>query len=181
MSSHHRPSASLIVEVHDLSRRSGSMRELTRTATAPADMGVALIGVPEGSPVELDLRLEAVGEGILVTGSATFALAGECARCLVPVTDSGEADLQELYYYPGHGPQDAEEESHWIVNETIDLEPVLRDAVVLDLPFTPLCREDCAGLCAQCGASLNDDPGHSHGDTVSDRWAGLAGWTESPS
>ena len=58
--------------------------------------------------------------------------------------------------------------------DLIDLEPVLRDAVVLALPLRPLCRDDCPGLCAECGARLADDPDHGH-ETVDPRWAALQG------
>ena len=59
------------------------------------------------------------------------------------------------------------------MGDLIDLEPVLRDAVVLELPFQPLCRPDCAGLCPQCGANLNDDPGHEHRPDNDPRWDAL--------
>ncbi len=157
-----------------MSRQAGTMREVRRTAEAPGGIGIGVIGVPAGSPVELDVRLEAVGEGVLVTGTAEVALAGECVRCLAPIRRSDEIDIQELYYYPGNGPDD--DETSRIEGERIDLEPVLRDAVVLDLPFTPLCKDDCEGLCQTCGANLNDDPDHTHGGNNDERWSALAGW-----
>lgn len=157
-----------------MSRQAGTMREVRRIAEAPDEIGVGVIGVPAGSPIELDVRLEAVGEGVLVTGTAEVTLAGECARCLTPIRLTDEVDVQELYYYPGNGPDD--KETSRIEGERIDLEPVLRDTVVLDLPFTPLCREDCEGLCQICGANLNDDPDHGHDDDGDERWAGLSDW-----
>lgn len=157
-----------------MSRRAGTMREVRRTAEAPGEIGIGVIGVPAGTPIELDVRLEAVGEGVLVTGTAEVALAGECVRCLTSIRRSGEVDIQELYYYPGNGPDD--EETSRIEGERIDLEPILRDTVVLDLPFTPLCKDDCEGLCQICGANLNEDPDHTHGDGTAGVWAALAGW-----
>ena len=62
--------------------------------------------------------------------------------------------------------------------DLVDLEPLLRDAVVLSLPFQPLCREDCPGLCTECGARLADDPGHQHEDAIDPRWAALRGLTQ---
>ncbi|HOB04301.1 MAG TPA: DUF177 domain-containing protein [Propionibacteriaceae bacterium] len=177
MGSHHRlpdPRSGLVIEVHDLSRQAGTMREVRRTTEAPGEIGIGVIGVPAGSPIELDVRLESVGEGVLVTGSAEVTLTGECARCLTPIRLTDEVDIQELYYYPGNGPDD--EETSRIEGERIDLEPVLRDTVVLDLPFTPLCRDDCEGLCQICGANLNDDPEHGHDDGTDDRWSSLSGW-----
>lgn len=154
------------------------MMQVRRTAEAPAELGIEVIGVPEGSPVELDLRLESVVEGVLVTGTAEARLAGQCVRCLVDVTDAMVADFQELYVYPDKvsGDTETEEEIRHLDGDLIDLEPVLRDAVVLDLPFQPLCRPDCRGLCPECGADLNADPEHSHEAPVDPRWSGLSSW-----
>lgn len=172
MNTHHRLDARspLVLEIHELARRAGTMKELHRVVPAPVDLGIDMIGVPEGADVELDLRLESVVEGVLVTGTADVPLAGECARCLQKFTDESSYDMQELYFYPG---KDAEEDALFIEDELIDLDPVLRDAVVLELPFTPLCRDDCLGLCPTCGFVLNDDPDHSHGEQVDPRWEAL--------
>jgi uncharacterized protein len=163
----------LVFEVHDLGRRVAGMSTVQRTAIAGEGIGNDMIGVPVGSAVDLDLRFESVVEGVLVTGSAGVRLSGVCARCLTEIVLDEQIDVMELFLYPDKEPDD--EEASRIVDETIDLEPVLRDAVVLDLPFTPLCRDDCAGLCPTCGADLNDDPDHDHGDDVDPRWAGLSG------
>ena len=160
----------LVIETHDLSRRAGTMKEVRRTAPAPADLGTEMIRVPEGSEIALDVTLESVVEGIWVSGTAEVKLVGECSRCLTPLHDAATLDLGELFYHPG---RDAEEDASLVVDERIDLEPLVRDAVVLDLPFTPVCREDCAGLCTICGANLNDDPDHHHGEQVDPRWAAL--------
>lgn len=159
-----------VVSIHELVRRAGEQKTLQRELPAPAGVGVELIRVPEGSPVEVDIRLESVVEGVLATGEVTAQLEGECARCLGEVTDEQTFELQELFFYPG---RDAEEDSLFIVDEHIDLEQPMRDAVVLELPFTPLCRDDCLGLCSQCGFVLNDDPDHNHGPDVDPRWAAL--------
>lgn len=158
----------LVLDTRELGRRAGALKVVRDTVEAPADLGIEVIRVPEGSPVELDLRLESVVEGVLVTGAATVELRGECVRCLGPVGERLEVDLQELFVYPG---RDAtEEEASRLQGDLADLEPVLRDAVVLDLPFRPVCRPDCAGLCPQCGANLNDDPGHEHLAGNDPRW-----------
>jgi len=154
-----------------LARRAGTMKTIRRTVAAPASLGIDLIGVPQGSDIDLDLRLESVVEGVLVTGTADVILSGECARCLEEVDDRGSYTIQELYFYPG---KDAEEDASRVIDDMIDVEVALRDAVVLELPFTPLCRPDCAGLCPQCGANLNNDPGHNHGEQVDPRWEKLA-------
>lgn len=151
------------------------MRKLRLTAPAPTDLGIELLGVPAGSPVEVELRLESVMEGVLASGQARVRLTGECARCLDPVEDALEVQLQELYVYPE---SDAEEhEAGRLDGELLDLEPVLRDSVVLALPFQPLCEQACLGLCADCGARLSDDPAHAHDESFDPRWAALAGLT----
>jgi uncharacterized protein len=151
------------------------MRTLTEHVPAPSDLGVALIGVQEGSDIELDLRLEAVHEGILVSGTAFAEVKGECGRCLDPLAYDLEVNVQELFFYEGVELSDEEddEEQRRVEHDLIDLEPVLRDAVVTMLPFQPVCREDCQGLCSICGVRLEDEPGHHHED-LDPRWAALA-------
>ncbi|NYG56415.1 uncharacterized protein BJ989_002719 [Nocardioides perillae] len=150
---------------------------MSRTVPAPADLGIEVLSVPEGSPVELDLRLEAVMEGVLVSGTASAGLVGECVRCLQDLTDEVSVDLQELYLYDDGDRRPADEEDDGVgrlEGDLVDLEPLLRDAVVLALPFQPLCEDDCPGLCPECGARLADDPDHTHDAPVDPRWAGLA-------
>jgi uncharacterized protein len=172
------PHQPLVLDTRELGRRPGSMRELRFTAPAPAGLGlVDLIGVPQGDELELDLRLESVMEGVLVSGTVTAALAGECGRCLEPVTDELVVDVQELYAYPESTSEDTtdEDELSRMDGDLLDLEPALRDAVVLALPLTPLCREDCQGLCATCGERLDDLPDdHAH-EVVDARWEALQG------
>ncbi|WP_449866960.1 YceD family protein [Nocardioides donggukensis] len=173
-----------MLDTRELGRRPGSQREVEQTVPAPADLGIEVLAVPEGSPVVLDLRLEAVMEGVLVTGTATAGLAGECVRCLDAVTDEVEARFQELYVYDDDGDSrqgdDQDDDVSRLERDLLDLEPVLRDAVVLALPFQPLCEEDCPGLCTECGARLADDPDHGHEDPVDPRWAGLAALRQDP-
>lgn len=140
---------------------------------APAQIGNPVLGIPEGADVELDLRLEAVMEGVLVTGVARSRAVGECVRCLADVERDVEAPFQELYVYPDtEVDADEAEETLRLDGDLLDLEQVLRDAVVLALPMVPVCREDCPGLCPQCGARLAEEPAHAH-DAVDPRWAGL--------
>ena len=167
----------LVLDTRELGRRPGTMRTVRRTVEAPADLGTVVIGVAEGSPVELDLRLEAVMEGVLVSGTARATSTGECVRCLDPIERELVVDLQELYTYPGRAPEDdpdgTQDDLRELDDDLVDVEPVLRDAVVLALPFQPVCREDCQGLCSECGVRLEDEPGHHH-EVVDPRWAALA-------
>jgi uncharacterized protein len=156
------------------------MREYRRSAPAPADLGLDLIAVPEGAPLVLDARLEAVSEGVLVTGTVTAPLRGECGRCLDPISDELSVDVCELFAYAGSTTDETTEqdEVHRVDGDLLDAEPVVRDAVVLALPFQPLCRPDCGGLCPTCGQRLDDLPaGHAH-DMIDPRWAALAAFTD---
>ncbi|MEW2164244.1 YceD family protein [Streptomyces sp. NPDC007084] len=176
----------LVFDTHELGRRPGALQRLNRTIDAPPDLGIQdVIGVPEGAPVELDLRLESVMEGVLVTGTARASAKGECVRCLEPLEQVLEADFQEMFSYPdaddrgrpkAEPADDAEddEDTLFLEDGLFDLEPVLRDAVVLALPMQPVCQDDCPGLCSECGARLADDPEHHH-DAVDIRWAALQG------
>ena len=152
------------------------MKQVTRVVEAPEGIGIDMIGVPPGSPISLDLSVESVVEGVLVTGTAEVRLEGQCARCLEAIADVTEIDLQDLFCHPDKELDDPE--ASRIEEELIDLEPLLRDAVVLDLPFTPLCRPACAGLCPSCGANLNRDPDHGHAEATDPRWDGLTTWTQ---
>ena len=163
-----------MLDTRELGRRPGSQREVELTVPAPAELGIEVLRVPEGSPVEIDLRLEAVMEGVLVTGTAYAALEGECVRCLVKIEDEASVDLQELYLYDDQPLTEGDDEVSRLEGDLIDLEPLLRDAVVLALPFQPLCMEDCPGLCPECGVRLADDPDHAHEAAIDPRWAGLA-------
>jgi uncharacterized protein len=167
------PRSPLVIDTRELGRRPGSMHTLSRSFPAPGNLTVDVVGVPVGSPVDLDLRLESVMEGVLVSATAQAEVTGECVRCLDPV----EVSMQELYAYPGRErdvPADDDTQLPELEGDLLDLEPVLRDAVVLALPLRPLCRDDCPGLCAECGARLSDDPEHGH-ETVDPRWAALQG------
>ncbi|NBE53844.1 YceD family protein [Streptomyces boluensis] len=179
----------LVFDTHELGRRPGALQRLTRTIDAPSGdelFGIkGVIGVPDGAPVALELRLESVMDGVLVTGTARARVEGECVRCLEPLERELEADFQEMFTYPdaddrGRSKQaepadDAEDEDVTPLEDGLfDLEPVLRDAVVLALPMQPVCQDDCPGLCSECGARLADDPDHHH-DAVDIRWAALQG------
>jgi uncharacterized protein len=177
------PRGALVFDTRTLGRQAGSAKTQQLTVPAPDDMRLELAWVPVGADMQLDVRFEAVTEGVLVTGSATAPLAGECARCLAPLATSVTASFRELYLYTrdrhdrhdrfDENTEQDDEELH-LDGDLLDLEPVLRDAVVLALPMSPLCREDCPGLCVECGVPLADaGPGHGHEDAPDPRWAGL--------
>jgi uncharacterized protein len=174
--SHGRGSGDFVFDMRSLGGQPGSFRDETRTAHAPQSLGSGLVWVPAGADVALDVRFEAVSEGVLVTGSAVAPLAGECARCLEPLTSTTEVSFQELYRYAPDPDEDANDsEERFLDGEHLDLEPAFRDAVVLALPLSPLCSDDCQGLCVECGARLAEvGPDHGHGDKIDPRWGILA-------
>jgi uncharacterized protein len=183
---HRQPRGALVFDLRSLSRQAGSARAETRIAPAPADLRLELVSVPEGSDIELKLKFEAVSEGVLVTGSATAPVTGECARCLGPVAETVTVSFLELYRYQEEKPRsrraeaapedpdDDDDEELFLDGDLLDLEPAFRDAVVLALPMSPLCRDDCPGLCIVCGTPLAEaGPGHGHEEQTDPRWAGL--------
>lgn len=168
----------LSINVRDLEHRPGTMRTWQETVPAPSDFGNALIGAPEGSDMVCDLRLESVHDGILVSGDVTVSLEGQCSRCLDPITDHLVVEVQELFLFDAasedSGDDDEADEMYEVQDESIDLEPMLRDAAITRLPFQPVCRESCEGLCAQCGVRLDENPGHQH-EVRDPRWSALEG------
>ncbi|KQS73197.1 DUF177 domain-containing protein [Modestobacter sp. Leaf380] len=164
------------VDLRELGRRAGSMRDWEKTVPAQAGWGIEMIGVPEGAHVELHLRLESVMEGVLVSGEVDVPVTGQCARCLEPIEDTVHLDVQELYAYEGSTTEatSEEDEVRRIDGDFLDLAPLVRDTVVLTLPLSPTCTPDCSGLCVDCGLRLDDLPAdHTH-EVLDPRWAGLA-------
>ena len=181
--SHLDPRLPMVVDTTKLPRQPGATRALKRETPAPADLGLELIGVPEGSDLELDLELTSVSEGVYVSGRVRGSLTGECGRCLNEISESFDVPIAELFAYADSTTEETtdEDEVGRMQGDLIDLEPAVRDAVVLALPTTPLCRQDCPGLCPDCGVHFDDLPAdHSH-EEVDARWAALRNLTtESP-
>jgi uncharacterized protein len=168
----------LTIGVRELGRSPGSMLTFNEHVPVPDEFGTPLIKVTPGTDLDLELRFEAVHEGILVSGSVLVEVTGECSRCLETFEDDLEVDVQELFFYeepPADFLEQEEDQQRWVEHDSIDLEPVLRDAVVTALPFQPVCREDCEGLCSECGILLADEPGHHH-EIADPRWAALQGF-----
>lgn len=159
-----------------LGRRPGAMQVEERTVAAPYRIGLDLIAIAAGAPIEFDLRLESVVEGVLVSGTARAEASGECSRCLGPLTQPVELHLTELYAYPGSITESTtdDDEVPRVEDDAVDLEQLVVDTCGLELPLQPLCREDCVGLCLECGIDLAiAEPGHRH-DRMDPRWAALA-------
>ncbi len=172
----------LVFDTRDLAP--GIARTLTRTIPAPEYMGVELARVPAGAELDLDIQLEGVAEGVLVTATVSGPLVGECARCLEPFTSAVKVRFQELFTLADHLDQTdgADDADSYRLDPSgqLDLEPALRDAVVLELPLSPLCEYGCQGLCAECGVRLADaELGHRH-EEHGTMWAALKDFQAEP-
>jgi uncharacterized protein len=164
-----------VIDTRALGRRPGTLHELRIAAPVDEPIGLDVVAVPPGADVDLDLRLESVVEGVLVSGTAAAIAVGQCSRCLVDLTEPVIASLRELYAYPDSttAATTDEDELPRLIDDLVDLEPLVRDEVVLALPMAPLCRPDCPGLCSVCGERFDDlEPGHSH-EILDPRWAAL--------
>ena len=178
---------------HELPRRAGEMKEYQLDLEILEPVGVPLVAVPAGDLIELDMRLESVAEGVLLSADIYAVAKGECIRCLDPVEITVERKIQELYRYEPTNERGGKRKKHssrsetsdeidldavdelWLDGNEMNLEIPIRDAVVLDLPVNPLCSEDCLGLCPDCGEKWEKLPeGHAH-EVIDARWAGLTG------
>lgn len=168
-----------VFDTHELIRRPGAMRTVSRTIEAPEAIGTDVVAVAAGQQVGMELRLESVVEGVLVTGTARATATGVCVRCLDQVEFPLDVPVQELFAYPDRAAHHHEvateddDDEYTLDGDLMDLESMVRDAVVTALPFQPVCRPDCPGLCSQCGARLADEPDHQH-DLIDPRWSALA-------
>ncbi|WP_375384634.1 DUF177 domain-containing protein [uncultured Microbacterium sp.] len=148
------------------------MREFMIDTPAPDKWGEGLVAVAEGEPLELDVRAESVHEGILISGSVETEYTGICGRCLIDITEPLEVEFQELFAYPGDEATDFE-----VQDDHVDLETLVRDAIVLSLPFQPVCQPDCPGLDASTGERLADMAGEEQRTPSDPRWAVLQEYT----
>jgi uncharacterized protein len=162
------------VNVRDIMHRPGEMRELELDVPAPEQLGEGMAVVRQGSELALDVRLESVHEGILASVELDATAEGECSRCLIDIALPVEVEFQELFAY--HSGEAFEYEAQ---DDHVDLESLIRDAVVLALPFQPVCRPDCPGLDPVTGQRLADHPELVRPEETDPRWAALAGFEAS--
>ena len=139
-----------VIDVRDLISSPGTSRTV-RVDEAISGLVTQLAAVPDDRPIEATLLLESVTDGIVVSGPVSGSMRLSCARCLKPFDQDFEIEVQELYA-DGAEP---ESDDYPLVEGRVDLEPLIRDVVVLAFPFAPLCRPDCLGLCSRCGGDLN--------------------------
>lgn len=149
------------------------MREHSFDVPAPEKWGEGLVAVTQGAPVAIDVRLESVHEGILVSADLDAEYVGICGRCLRDIAAPVEVEFQELFAYPGEEATDFE-----VQDDHVDLETPVRDAIVLSLPFQPVCQPDCPGLDPVTGERLTANTGAAQRATLDPRWAALQDYTE---
>ena len=121
--------------------------------------------------------VESVVDGLLVRGELSATLAMSCARCLQDLTDDVAVDVVELYTDPAQAEEAGDVEVGYEISDdaTINLDTMLRDALVPAVPYRPLCDEDCKGLCAQCGVNRNETDCDCVDVRTDARWAALEG------
>ncbi|MCM3779035.1 YceD family protein [Microbacterium hydrocarbonoxydans] len=144
------------------------MREHAFTVTLDEQWGEGIVSFAHGSQLDLDVRLESVHEGILVSGAADAEFSGVCGRCLTDITRPVEVEFQELFAYPGEEETDFE-----VQDDHVDLETLVRDAAVLSLPFQPVCQPDCPGLDPVTGERLTESTGSEQAAPIDPRWSAL--------
>ena len=163
-----RRTSPFLIDVTELLRRPGSSRRVGFDARVDG-ASLTLARLEPGSDVHLDLHLDSLVDGVLARGTATAQAEVECRRCLRRIPTELAIEINDLFETT---PQ-PDEEAFGVEDGSIDLEPAVRDAVVLALPINPLCREDCKGLCPRCGADRNEtDCGHTEERTDA-RWEAL--------
>lgn len=167
--------APFVIDVRALIGKPGAYERLSPREPAGAGIRTEVVAVPEDAEVAVDVMLESVREGILVTGRARTTGQAECSRCLDPITVDLETHLQELYAWNADEAEVDElgERGPHLDGELLDLRPAIRDDLMLEMPLAPLCDVDCPGLCPRCGEKLADDPGHAH-ESTDPRWAALS-------
>lgn len=143
-------------------------------------LSISTAAVPDDASIDLDLELEALSDGLVATGTIAAPWEGECRRCLRPVTGRAEVSVREIFQ-----DRPVEGETYPVGADLVDLEPMVRDAVLLALPLAPLCDADCRGPAPETFPALLE--GGDGGDGAADgadedrpgpiadpRWAALA-------
>lgn len=180
------------IPISQLSLKPGNTQDIDHVIMpAPSGIGDNLVGIPEGTDVTVNGMLESLADGILFTGTISAPFDAECARCLEPIHDTITVAPVVFYTYEEDMPasfssdeeevdiiasQDETDDTYPLSPQSIylNMEALVRDSLAQALPLQPLDREDCRGLCPQCGINLNDHPDHHH-DVVNIQWAALEG------
>ena len=171
-----RAHSDFVIPVKELLHQPGEMREITLETVAPEKYGEAMAVVAQGSPLRIELRLEGLHEGILASGEITASARAECVRCLDVFDLELQVDFQELFAYSS-----TDSDSYTVVNDSVDLGSIMRDAIVLELPFQPVCKAECYGLDPATGEKRTTAPDESSADEIDPRWQELSKLLESDS
>jgi uncharacterized protein len=170
---------SIILNLHELPRRSGEYKDYKLDLTLTEPMGVAMIAVQSGRALDISLTATSVDEGVLIRGQILALAEGQCSRCLDPVSEEINQSFDELFEYENKAAKLSKDdvdtdEILMVKDDCIDIETPVRDAIVLALEVNPLCSPDCLGLCPGCGERFeNLPPDHGH-ELVDPRWSALS-------
>lgn len=168
-------SSPFLVNVRTLIGKPGMMRELELEIPVTDRIGEGMLAVQPGAELDVDLRLESLHDGILATAKLVAPVSGECGRCLTPIQEDLRVEFAELFAYARDEALEYE-----VRDDCVDLEPPIRDAVVLALPFQPVCQPDCLGLDPETGEKLTE-PLPERAEEVDPRWAALLDFDASES
>lgn len=168
------PQSEYVINTHELSRAAGNSKNYELKIKPLNDFTNGAMQILETDEISVSLLLESVVDGILVSGTVRADASGECSRCLDPVRLEIIGEISELYAYPDKAiVTDEADEIREMDGDLLNLEPAIRDALVLAMPLRPLCNDMCQGLCGQCGIRLDEAPDHVH-EVVDPRWAKLS-------
>ena len=178
------------VSVAQVASRPGQSKQIDATFPAPSGIGDEIVGVDEGADVHVVGSFDSIVDGLILTARISAPVHAECTRCLTPIKRDWTVDVTTFFPYEdtSSGKSGKDEEVDIVAGEDesedtyplldggswADLEALLRDTLVEELPLQPLCKPDCKGLCSQCGIDLNENPDHRH-DVTDIRFAALEG------
>lgn len=162
----------LLVNASELLRRPGSVKSFDLDVQ-PSSIGLDSSLLIPDSPISVHLTAESLTDGVVINGHVRVAFRGECRRCLGAIEGYVDVEVHELYQVNVSDP-----DAFPIVGDQIDLVPMVRENVLLEVPEAPVCRPDCAGLCPQCGIDRNTQTCDCVLETGDSRWAALEGWRE---
>lgn len=172
---------SVNLSLTDLPQREGACKHETVSWCPNESVGTPTLSVDSSEPIGVDVTALVVDTGIVVTVAAHVNATGVCVRCLTDITRSLDVDHTELFYLPEtrdalvrEGDEEAED-AFVIESDTLNIEPLLIDAIVPKLPFQPLCEPACPGLCPECGVRLAEAEAGHHHERIDERWSALAG------
>ncbi len=164
----------LLVNAAELLRRPGSERDLALRVTI-AEVGLDDPRFAADAPVQVDVHLESLTDGIVVDGEVVSRWHAECRRCLEPIDGEVRGEVHELYQR-----EVTDEDAFPITGDQLDLSKMVREVLLIDAPIAALCRPECAGLCPTCGKDLNEGPCECAPAPADPRWAVLDQLRQSP-